>query len=146
MSNFKSYSTSKIRLLKLSSFFAVLTLFFFGNKTLSDDYKLETLPSLKLLKTIQLKAYDCARKNNEDSCLETQNLVNPLMDNKLLSISCKDTIWTLLMNAKKSSVNDLNRVNSIESPAMKLTTICLKKDKKQGSPRGGLRKNSQTRT
>ncbi len=122
---------------RFSLLFGIPYLFLIGSlvsANQSDEYI--TMPTRDELNEIVLKAYECSSTNKVKSCGELRNLADPLMDNPLLSAVCKDLVWELLQSAKKSKINSLERRDSIDIPARKISNACLKKTKAINSPRG----------
>ncbi len=118
---------------KFSLVFTIFYLFNLGNSfSMADEYI--TMPNRNELNQILRKAYACSKLNTINRCQEVRNLADPLMDNPLLSAVCKDVVWELLESAKVAKSNNLSRRDSIERPARKISTECLKKTKAINSP------------
>ena len=97
-------------------------------------------PTKSELRSLQLLAYTCSRKNTADICTRTLEIANPLMDHPRLPTACKDAVWELLQEAKPVTTNSYQRRDSIDSPARRLTVVCAdpaKPSKPNNSPSAG---------
>ena len=102
------------------------------------------IPTEKEIYEIQIQAYDCSIKNTQLPCNKAMEMINPLMDNPRLTSACKDTVWQLLHSLKKSSTNDFYRKDSIEIPAKKLSSLCIRQKKRE--PKKLFRRNRENET
>ncbi len=92
------------------------------------------MPTKEEVRVIQKEAYICSLVNKALPCQKTRKLLRPLLDNQAISTHCKDILWDLLQVANHSEVNDFLRRDSIDQPARKLLTVCVK-PKKLSSPK-----------
>ncbi|MFM8525324.1 MAG: FAD-dependent monooxygenase [Cyanobacteriota bacterium] len=97
-------------------------------------------PSTEALRTIQLAAQTCARDNTETSCARTRELADPLLDNAVVSASCKDSVFELVQRARVGDGSNYSRRERIETAATELLRFCRPKTRVVGDGSSGTGK------
>lgn len=90
-------------------------------------------PSTATLRKVQLTAFECARDNTAESCALSRKLSDGLMDNPLLSVSCKDDLWDIRQKSVQAPTNSFQRREALSDAAEKLINICKPTLKPLGS-------------
>ena len=128
-------------LYKIHSLLAALGLLLVSAPAAFSEVENTAFPTKEALRSIQLQAYICSRKNQTEACTLTRQMVDPLMDHPRLSSSCKDAVWELLQAAQTASTNSYQRRDSIDQPARRLYVFCINQTIKKApkpSTQGGL--------
>lgn len=94
-------------------------------------------PSADALRTIQLAAQTCARDNDEPSCARTRELADPLLDNAVVSASCKDSVFELVQRARVGDGSSYSRRERIDNAATELIRFCRPKTRVVGDGNSG---------
>jgi hypothetical protein len=81
-------------------------------------------PSTATLRKVQLTAIDCARDNGADTCAASRKLSDGLLDNPLLSVSCKDDLWDIRQKSVAAPSNTYERREALSKTAERLLNIC----------------------
>ena len=101
-------------------------------------------PSADMLRTIQLSAQVCARDNTEPTCARTRSLADPLLDNAVVSASCKDSVFDLVQRAKVGDSSSFSRRERIEKAGTDLVLFCRPKTRVVGDGSSGTGKPAAT--
>ncbi len=126
---------------KIQTNLAVLGLLLLSATPAFSELEYVPIPTKEELRSIQLQAFTCSRTNEAEACRRTRQMVDPLMDHPRLPSSCKDVVWDLLQVAKTASKNSFQRRDAIDSPARRLSVICINSTRQKSpnpSNHGGL--------
>ena len=105
--------------------------------------ELPDYPSTKVLREAQLATFACSRTNTAADCSRARNLANPLMDNPLLPVFCKDVVWDILQKAQPAPANSFERRDGLDQAGERLISRCQAREKPKpaspapGAPGGG---------
>ncbi|MFQ6538677.1 MULTISPECIES: hypothetical protein [Aphanothece] len=81
-------------------------------------------PSEELLRRLQLDTIACGRDNRREDCDKSRTTADPMLDNPLLSGSCKDALWTIGQQAVVASRNDFARRDALTDAANDMVRFC----------------------
>jgi hypothetical protein len=81
-------------------------------------------PSTNTLRKVQLTAIECARDNGTDTCAASRKLADGLLDNPLLSVSCKDDLWDIRQKSVAAPSNTYERREALSKTAERLLNVC----------------------
>lgn len=126
---------------KIQTNLAALGLLLLSATPAFSELEYVSIPTKEELRSIQRQAFTCSRTNDAEACRRTRQMVDPLMDHPRLPSSCKDVVWDLLQVAKTASKNSFQRRDSIDSPARRLSVICINPTRQKSpnpSNQGGL--------
>jgi len=81
-------------------------------------------PSTNTLRKVQLTAIECSRDNGTDICATSRKLSDGLLDNPLLSVSCKDDLWDIRQKSVVAPSNTYERRDALSKTAERLLNVC----------------------
>jgi hypothetical protein len=81
-------------------------------------------PTFDELREIQLAVLDCGRENQSNYCDKARRMADPLMDHPKLAASCKDTLWSIVQQAKVVSQNTYERRDQLTKASSELLVFC----------------------
>lgn len=85
---------------------------------------LDWYPPQDTFRQLQLNTLACGRDNTTASCDLARRQADPLLDNRRLSVSCKDVLWQIRQLAVAAPSNSLERRDPIDKAARELTQLC----------------------
>jgi hypothetical protein len=103
---------------------------------------LDTYPPGATFRKLQLSTLACGRENTAQACDQARSQADPLLDNRRLSVSCKDALWQVRQLAVAAPTNSLERRDPIDKAAREVTVFCRQpvapaKDSKPAAGTGG---------
>jgi hypothetical protein len=81
-------------------------------------------PSEEHLRRLQLDTIACGRDNRREDCDKARATADPMLDNPLLSGSCKDALWTIGQQAVVAARNDFARRDELTDAANDMIRFC----------------------
>ncbi|MEB3165386.1 MAG: hypothetical protein VKO65_01815 [Cyanobacteriota bacterium] len=99
-------------------------------------------PPQDTFRQLQLNTLACGRENTATTCDLARRQADPLLDNRRLSVSCKDVLWQIRQLAVVAPANSLQRRDPIDKAAREVTQLCRQpappaKESESGKPGGG---------
>ena len=81
-------------------------------------------PSEELLRRLQLETIACGRDNRREDCDKARATADPMLDNPLLSGTCKDRLWQIGQQAVVVPQNGFERREDLTRAANDMTRFC----------------------